>query len=347
MLDSLKKTFFLLIISFALILCSCSSGGEDQVPRAEVNATLLRIGDNKIALKKALILVLGQKDMIESTYGSDIWNVSLSEKNLDELVKEKIKIRIGMIYTGSLLAGSRGIRLDHDEEILSASAADYLFAKLSAADREELKLSADELYDIYYSYRLAVCGYKTLLDEAEIEVSRDEARIIRLARIKVSTMGLSGADLSLKKARLSEAAQKIADGADFGAVASEYDENGKTEMYAARGELPSKEEEIAFSLNEGEVSSVFESDDSLVIIKCLDSYDEVRSDAARERITSEKQSAYYIEALEDFLKKNPLIWNDAVWNSLDLSAISYKTDSNFFEVYDMFFPETADGGDQR
>lgn len=332
------------LILLLLTLTSCSADDEQPAIEAEVGSIVLRVGDKKISLGKTLVILLGQKDVIEESYSSKLWNVSYEGAQLGEHLKSRLKTNVALIFVGAGLAESEKISLSSDEKTLVSSATDYFYSKLSDSDKKELNVSRADIYDIISSYRLSVTGYDRLTNEAETEISKDDARVIKLNRISVYKSGMSGADLSLKKAAINEAYKALLSGADFNETASKYDEGGSTEFYSSRGQLSETEEKIAFSLSQGQISEPFETEDSFVIFRCVDSYDEAKSEAARRELLLRRKNDYYIESVKKYLEENPLIWNEDLWNGIDITSISYKTDISFFKVYDMFFPEAKDGG---
>ena len=86
----------------------------------------------------------------------------------------------------------------------------------------------------YSNYALAEKLYNTLTQGVEAEVSDDDARVIKVQQIFVS---------SLNNANVLD--KKIKNGEDFSSIASSYNESEVFEANVARGEYPKEVEEVA------------------------------------------------------------------------------------------------------
>ncbi|MBQ7248373.1 MAG: hypothetical protein IJS22_09830 [Lachnospiraceae bacterium] len=329
-----KKIAAYILCLIILTLTAC--GGESTASPSRV---LYSVGSVKVPLSEAMFFAAGQKDLLEDTYGAQIWSVDMGDMDFGSFLGDRIRTAIALTYAGEGLAASRGIALSVDDKTLVTSAADYYYTGLSKQFISSMNITPDDVRSAFTAYRLARKGHEQLIDDADIEVSRDEARVMTLAQIRINIRGLEGDALSEKRSRIEEAASRLAEGEDFLAVAAEYNEAPATQLTVSRDDLSSSEERVAFGLGYNEISPVSENAEWLFIFKCLNMSDDTLSAARRSQLLSSRQEEYYISELKTFLTGNPSVWNDELWDSLDISSIDIGAEYNFYSVYDMFFPE--------
>lgn len=325
-----------LILIFVVTFSAC--GNAEKVIDADTNTTVLTIGNKDISLGKALVFVLGQKNYIDNQYEPGIWNVKVGDNTFGEHLQHKIKSRIALAFAGAEMSKKNGIELNSDEQTLVQSASNYFSSNLTSSEKSMLNLSDEDIQDIFSSYRLAIKGYNDIINSVNIEVSQDEARVIKLLQIKISKADLDETAISEKQSKAREAYNKLLEGTDFYTVALTYNEADDIDLTVCRTDLSDDEEKVAFGLNSDEYSDIFETEDSIIIYKCVNSFDETLSDSKREELLRLKKSDKYLESLNAYLNDHPVVWNEEAWNLIDISSISYETKVGFYDVYEMFFP---------
>ena len=109
---------------------------------------------------------------------------------------------------------------------------------------------------MYSEYLLASKVYQSLIGSVDEEVSDDEARIIHAMQIVVKD-----------KENADAVTARLAAGEDFTSLASDYNEGQDIEVTFGRGDVPEEVEKVAFSMEDGEVSSCIETDQGYYFIK--------------------------------------------------------------------------------
>lgn len=332
---NLKKTISLILaIILSLSLCSCSSGSI-----TDSKETILSIGNKDISLGTALVLILGYRDNINNTLDSSVWDAPMGDSSFGSFYQDEVKCQIALVFAGCGLAEKKGTKLSSDDEKLVQSAANYYSTNLSSEDKSLLNIDDEIIYNIFYSYRMAIKCYKDIVSNVNSEVSKDESRVINLMQIIISKVDLSEAEVSAKKSKIDEAYTKAAAGEDFSSLVSKYNEASESNLVVTRSDLSELEEKAAFDLNEGEISNVIETDDAFVIYKCTNPYNESLSISNRQSMIKDKKDKEYLISLNDYLSSNPLDWNDELWDKININELNYKISLSFFDVYKMFFPE--------
>lgn len=330
----IKRILAAVLCVAALAVCACGESRDESA-----GLVLYSVGKKKVQLGEAMLFVSGQRDMLEGTYGSSIWSVDIGDGAFGDYLGDRVRTSIALTYAGEGLAVSRGITLSNDDKTLVSSAADYYYSGLSSSFKSDFDVDRNDVVSAFTAYRLAKIGYNELIDTADIEISRDESRVMTLAQIKVGIKGLEGDALQEKKKRIEAAAALIEAGTDFMTVAADYNEADRIQMTVSRDDLPSSEERVAFSLGFNEVSPVSENSEWLFIFKCLSISDDTLSEARRQQLLSERKEEYYISNLKSYLETNPPVWHDSVWEQVDISSPEPEAKYSFYSVYDMFFPE--------
>ena len=104
-------------------------------------------------------------------------------------------------------------------------------------------VSESDIKEYYEHYALAQKVYHSLTKAVNEEVSDDEARVMEIMQIFVSD-----------ESRANEIASRLAQGEDFATLANNYNELGSIQVNISRDDLPAAVEEIAFQMENDEVS---------------------------------------------------------------------------------------------
>ena len=331
----MRKRFLVISMILCMLLCGC---GRLFPGRADGGApissdTLIRIGNDTCRVYEAMIFISSQREFYEGGYGPDIWNVRLDSSDFDTYLMDSIKTHIGLYFAGSLLAGSRGIALTPEEDDLAAEAAAKYISVTGSS-----WLTEKEVSEVFKRYHLAIKGYEYIVGQDDIEISEDEARVIRLLQIRLLTKGLSDSQAGEKLDKLNEIYDLAAvQGNDFASLAAQYNEASVTELRVSRDDLPAGEEKTAFELGTGEISPVTQTSDGYVIFKCLSSNEKDASAARRSKMIEDIKEETYRSDLIAFLDSNPMFWNEEIWDSLDITDTGYTDGVNFYDIYKEYF----------
>lgn len=289
---------------------------------------LFRIGEVSCRLPEAMVYLMNQKGSYEKVYGIEMWQHALGEMTMEEYLKSQVLSELAQVKSMVLLAGEQEIVLTEQEQAQAGEAAKEYMASLSREDIEALKIDQESVRQMYEDYRLAFKAYQEITEDVSVEISDDEARIIQLQQIFVPEEHLAG-----------ELRRRIEGGEDFGSIAANYSKMSQTTVSMARGDKGGIYEEIAFDLNNDEVSEVFEEDGGYYILKCLNTYMEEESEAnkiqvARQR-KSERFQGIYSEVMKDTLSE----FQEKLWDKVSFSDYEEVDTSTFFEIYQTHFEQ--------
>lgn len=300
---------------------------------------LLCVGDAVCPLSEAMIFVVSQKNQYQEAYGAEIWQVSLEGESLEDYALRQLRDYLGRLFAASQMAEELRLTLSEQENSwVSQAAADYL-ASMGPGDREACGTTQEDAEDAFRRYLLANRAYEKVLEDAEVEVSEDEARVMQIQQIFLSSQGLSGEEKEARRGQAEQLAAKAAEEKDFAGLAGQYNEAGETELAVKRGDLSPEEEKAVFALSNGEVSGLLETEEGWRIVRCVNSYDREATAANKERMQAQREQEAFRQRLEAFLAEHPAAFNDSLWESVSFSRYAGEASANFYASYQKFFEE--------
>ena len=289
---------------------------------------LFRIGDVSCHLSEALIYLMNQKNQYETIYGIEMWEHTFGDTTIEEYLKSQVLAELAQVKSMVLLANEQEIVLLKEEKQQAGEAAKEYFGSLSEAEVDVLKVGQEEIQRMYEDYCLAYKAYEQITSDVSVEISLDEARIIQLQQIFVQEESLA-----------KEIQRKLEAGEDFANLAANYSKASQTTVEVARGEKEDAYEEIAFELDNEEVSKVFAADNGYYILKCLNTCMEEESEANKiqvaQRQKKERFQGIYSELMSDTLSE----FQEGVWEKVKFSDYEEVKTQGFFEVYTKYFEE--------
>ena len=288
------------------------------------------------------IYLANMANSYEATFEEEIWNTSAGDTTIEEAFKETVLAKVTRIKVLNLMAKEEKVSLSADEKKSLKKAAKAYMKTLSKTEKAELNANEDLIYKMYSEYALAEKVYNSIVDEVNFEISDDDARSITVEEIFIKTYHedvhgrLTDYSLSAKeeaKKRAEEIRESAVTGSDFEelcAIWSEEDEN--THSYR-RGEMPESFEEVAFNLEEGEISKVITTDDGYYIVKCLSTYERKDTNENKEAIINEAKRKAFEEKYNEFLPNVIANFNEKEWANVTIMHSDDITTDQFFDIY--------------
>ena len=107
----IKKIIPIFII-IVLLFSSACGGSDEKFIDADTDEIILTIGDEKVSLGKALVFIVGEKNLLEDSFeDSGLWSINAFDKTVGQHLIDKMKSRIALVFTGALLADKKGSSL--------------------------------------------------------------------------------------------------------------------------------------------------------------------------------------------------------------------------------------------
>ena len=313
------------VLGLVTLLCGCQIGDTQFVFQKNTanKKEVFTLNGEACSLTEAKLYLSNYRNIYGNAYGIELWGYDFGEDSLEEYIKEVTIDELTRIACMEQIAKSQELELTEEEEKKIKEMAEIYYDSLSEEEISYIGASKKNIESYYESYAIAQKLYDSLTQNINIEVSDDEARVIRIQQIYVT---------NAKNA--SAVNQKLTNGEDFVAVASNYNEATVVETTVARGTLPEAVEEIAFNLDNDAVSGMIESDGDYYFIKCLNKFEEELTEANKANIIVKREKAQFEDAYLDFTEKAEYDLNEELWESVAIAEEEAITTDSFFEVFE-------------
>lgn len=323
-----KKTAGIIagVLLTAVLMSGCQIGNKDIVVSNTLNQKqVFKIGGMACGLKEARVYLTNYQNIYGTAYGVDLWEHDFGDDSLVNYVKDVTLGELTKVICMDLLAESREMELTEEElGKVSEAAAEY-YASLTEEETAYLDVTENDINEYYRHYALAQKLYNSLTDEVNEEVSDDEARVIEVMQIFVT----DSADAMEVKARLDN-------GEDFATVANNYNELPSIQVTAARDDYPEAVEEVAFSLDNDQISGMITAENGYYFIKCLNKYNVELTEANKSNIVQKREEEAFDDEYNEFVSELSSKINKDLWSALTLNTEEEITTDSFFEVFQKY-----------
>ena len=310
---------------------------------------VFRIENESCDLSEIMVYLTTTQNQYENVYGKEIWEVSLDGVSLEQNVKETVLARIAQVKTMCLLAQEKGIALDAQETASVKAAVKEYYGSLNDAEIKAMSLSEATVDKLYTEYALAQKVYQSLIDGINPEISDDEARIVTIQQILVKTYATDGTGKRIKSSeetrqaaydKICEVRELAVSGEmDFAELAAKYSEDDSLTCSFGKGEMDPAIESAAFQLETNEISPVIDTDDGYYIIKCMNTCDKDETDANKLRMIEQRRKETFAREYDTFVESLARNLNQTLWDEVQFIQDEAVKTSNFFEVYEKYFPD--------
>lgn len=312
-----NKTLIVLLV--VIMVTAAFTGCVQKVEGSEaatVNGDSISIED----YKKELALY---KNMYESQYGQDIWTIEMEEgKTFERYLKEAVLDTMVLDKALEQEAIENGFEVTEEE--LNEQFEVYK-GQFPSEEEFEAYLSSNQLSEEYIKNSMEKDQLinKFITDYVEnIEISEDELKEYydnnkeQIDSVKASHILVEDPILA------QDILAKLYEGEDFAELAAEHSIDGSAQSggdlgYFKRGEMIPEFEEVAFSLEVGELSGLVESQFGIHIIKVAER--KVTFEDNKAEVEESLKNEKYNEKLED-VKESAEIEKLVDYDEIDLGT---------------------------
>ena len=319
----------------AVMLAICSGGcrvGDEEVTivRGMAEDEVFLIDGNVCKLPVMKLLLINNMNLNGQSYGIDLLkNEDLKvQKKFEQYVKKISMDEIAQIYSMVALAKAQSVTLTDEQKELAQWAGEDCFKSLTDDEREYLGITQEEVQDIYEKYALADKLYRSLVQDVNEEVSDDEARIMEIRQIYTS---------SEEQAR--KAVDELEKETEFSTVAANYNEADEISLTLQRGVLPEEAEAVAFSMENGEISQLIETDQGYYIFCCDNKFDEEQTQIHKKDIVEQGKQAALHAVYDPFLDTVSSKLNESVWKRISIREMEQFSFTDFYVIYEKYLNE--------
>lgn len=343
----LMRNALAFVLASMIFFCSgCNS--HIQITTGLTKNEIFKISGNVEELSEMMLVLTNQKNKYENSLGSDIWDRTFDDVNLESEVKDTVKNQMVELYVTYLMAKEEDMELSEEEETLLAQAAEEYYNTLSEEEKNTLNVTQDTVYNLYEKMRLTEQYFDKKTSEDVPEISDEDARVIHMMYIflKTGERNVRGEitdydqeTISAKNATANEVLAKVNAGSDFLLLIHEYSDSDEYEETVGRGVLDSAVDDAVFKLAAGEHSGLIQTEEGIYIVKCVNDYLENET-LENKRVLEEKYKVDKFQEIYDpFIKKQTMEFNNSVWDKISVEDYSSCVSTGLYQVYHQYFPK--------
>ncbi len=311
----------LAVFAAAVLMAGC--GGELPI--------LSQIKEPQAFTKaESMILVATERNRYEQLYTDQIWGTVLpGGQTFEDYLLDQVKDFLQDMRQINNMAQENGIVIDSAEKEELRRLSEEYYNGLTADDIAYMGIGEEDVRTVYEAYFLANETVQTMTESLNMEVSDSEAKVVDLQRITLSDSETAQEVLSLV----------TGENGDFEGTAKEYSEDSVIDIQIGRGEKSQSVEDTVFALTVGQISPVVEDGGKYYIFKCVNDYNQEATQARKEIIYQQRKEDAFYQIYEEYKAANPVVFDDSIWQEIAISKEDKTTTTNFFQLYQEYFPE--------
>ncbi len=289
---------------------------------------LFKVGKSVCTLPEAMIYVMDYQDQYEGTYGVEMWEHDFGGITLEEYVKDMIVAQLASMKAVTLLADEYEVELTKAEKELVEAAAKEYFSGLSKEAVAYMGLEKEDVEAIYETHVLSERVYAEITKDVNTEVSDDEARIMTVHQIRMET-----------REEAEEMKEKLEEGKAFMTLASIYSADSQITYTFGRGEHVAAYEEVAFDLENEEISDILELEDGFYILECVNNFDREATETNKITLVEKRRDDVFGKVYEELIANTPSEFNKKIWKEVHFENWTGEIEVDFLEIYNQYFAE--------
>ena len=291
----------------------------------EQNSIVIKVGSTGVKYSEVLGYCYLLKQQYENSFGSQIWDYQLDDSNtIGDDAKEEIINMVTQLKVISATAKEEEVSLTNDERDEALQKAEELLESATDEDKKNYHLTVQGIGEIYEENALANKMFYIATDDADTEVTDEEARQVKIQFFQVLTKGMtkSGVQVALNdkeksaaRKRTNELRGEAVKAESFLDFAKKNTEGSKTEMTIGQdnSELDRSIVTAAFSMKSGEISPVIGTEGGYYVLYCVDDNDEDATYARREAIIEERQTKMFKQKYKKWLGDYEVSISKSFW----------------------------------
>ncbi len=321
------------LLSTAVLLSGC--GKKEKEVKLETgdiseNSVVMMVGEEPVRFSEIRDYCYFLKCQYEGSFGEELWEYPLGEsETIGDRAKQEVVNMITQLKIISATAQQQGVELTADEKDEALRRAEELLDNASKKDIQEYSLNVQEISEIYQENALANKMFYIATDDADTNVSDEEARQVSVQYLQIMTEGVnsSGIEISMDDVTKQEAwnrAEELRKEAvrndDFLSLAQKNTDAAQTELVFGKDtdQLEAAVVETAFAMSAGEVSQVVEGNQGYYILHCLSEQDADATYAKKEEIIAQRQTEMFMAKYADWMKDKKVDINQSFWNEFSI-----------------------------
>ena len=163
----------------ALVFTGCGhkkSSREEKGTTVSSGTVVMMVGDDQVRYSEVMAYCYFLKCQYEDSFGKELWQYKLDDnETIGDQAKQEIVNMITQLKVISDVAQQQEVSLSADEQDEALRQAESLVQNAKAADKKEYGLSVQKISEIYQENLLAEKMFYVATDEADTNVTDEEA----------------------------------------------------------------------------------------------------------------------------------------------------------------------------
>ncbi|HEX3075981.1 MAG TPA: peptidylprolyl isomerase [Lachnospiraceae bacterium] len=304
---------------------------EDSLPEGiKADTTMLSVNDVKVPYNEVMLYVLLLKEMYEPSLTNIIWDYKLDTGvTFGEMAKQEVLNQIIQLKVMSEQAKKLNVTLADDELMEVENYANDYLKGITNEDQEKYGITYDTVFQICKDNYLADKVFNVATMDVDTMISDDEAKQVTVWQIEVSTIKTdeAGKETALsddEKKTAYKKAKKLLKSAkkaeDFYSFAMSNSDDSVVEYTFGKDDKSAPYVEAAFSLEEGKISKVVETDTGYYILYMVDSFNEDATAAKKETIINQRQDEAFQKMYKEWLSDYKVKVKESNWKKIAFQA---------------------------
>lgn len=316
-----RFTIFVICAAILISFSGCKLGEREIYITGGSEFSAFSIDGMKCSKDEAKLYVASFADHFESMGELEIQTTEDSKKVIDGLVKDAALSLIARIYALNVYAKDNEIKLDTEEKENVKVAANRFYETLEEDTTATISYKQKDIENIYEKYAIALKVFDLLKKQSDAEITEDEGRVIDAYVIKLNS-----------PEKCEELENRINRGDDFAVLTQVYSEGDKRIQSFGRNIYSKEVDEVAFSLENNEISPKINVDSDIYYIKCINKFNEIESRQNMEKIVKQSQKTLVSDII-NYQKENYYSEvNMGFFEELNVSSIRVSCGDEFFDT---------------
>lgn len=162
-----------------VLFTGCGKKKTSKLEKGDISSgtVVMMVGDYQVRYSEVMAYGYFLKCQYEDSFGKELWDYKLSEnETIGDQAKQEIVNMITQLKVISGVAQEQEVSLSADEQDEALRQAESLVQNATVADKKTYSLSVQKISEIYQENLLAEKMFYVATDDADTNVSDEEAR---------------------------------------------------------------------------------------------------------------------------------------------------------------------------
>ena len=326
------RALMCLVVIVMVTMTGCKGKKVEVAWETKLNdTTLLKIERETVSLNEAKLIFINYRNLYINALGNEIVGEAESDGDFEQYIRNTVLSELAKMKTMVILAKEKNIELTDDELTAAEKAADVYYGGLSDEEKDYISLSKDRIAELYADYALAAKLYMMLSGGVNAEVSDDDARVMIVQQIIVST-----------QADANKVTDRLNAGVEFTDVANALSEVSSREYKLYRQKMSDAVYTAISTLDDDAVSTCIKENDKFCFYHVISKIDRELTEENKLVIVRERAKAAFDDVYDDAVSNMNSTYNESLLNELTIEDGIKCGTSEFFDIFKKYFAKYAE-----